>query len=84
MKNYDGYDVALARTKRRENGNLTIGIRGMTCGGCVKSVQRGRSSSTGLKVEVFAQRGGEVEYDATRPIGAAHSAIEGAGFEIVP
>ena len=64
---------------------ITIGIKGMTCGGCVASVQRALKQLDGVeKVDVsLQQQQATVNYapeqvDPTR----LRSAIEGAGFEV--
>jgi copper chaperone len=64
---------------------IRIGIRGMTCGGCVASVQRALKQIDGVeKVDVsLAENRATVEYVPGR-VNAARlrSAIEGAGFEV--
>jgi copper chaperone CopZ len=66
---------------------ITIGIKGMTCGGCVASVQRALKQLDGVdKVDVsLAQQRATVDYVPGRVDTASlRSAIEGAGFEVVP
>ena len=65
--------------------SITIGIKGMTCGGCVASVQRAVKQLDGVeKVDVsLAQQQATVEYIPGRVNPARiRSAIEGAGFEV--
>ncbi len=64
---------------------ITMSVKGMTCGGCVASVQRVLKQMDGVsKVDVsLQQQQATVEYapervDPTR----LRSAIEGAGFEV--
>ena len=52
--------------------SITIGIRGMTCQGCVASVKRVLEGIDGVE-------GVDVTLNPAR----LHSAIEGAGFEVV-
>lgn len=66
--------------------SITIGIEGMTCGGCVASVQRALKQLDGVeKVDVsLAQHEAVIEYVPGRVNPATlRSAIEGAGFEVV-
>jgi copper chaperone len=65
---------------------VTIGIDGMTCGGCVASVQRALKRVDGVaSVDVsLERRQATVEYAPERADPARlHSAIESAGFEVV-
>jgi copper chaperone len=64
---------------------VTIGIKGMTCGGCVASVQRVLKTLKGVsKVDVSLQKHQATidyvpeEVDPPR----LRAAIEGAGFEV--
>jgi copper chaperone len=64
---------------------ITIGVNGMTCGGCVASVQRALKRVDGVeKVDVsLERRQATVEYAPDRVDAARlRSAIEGAGFEV--
>jgi copper chaperone CopZ len=64
---------------------IKIGIKGMTCGGCVASVKRVLKQLDGVQnVDVsLEQHQATVEYTAGRVDPARlRSAIEGAGFEV--
>jgi copper chaperone len=64
---------------------IKIGIKGMTCGGCVASVKRVLKQLDGVQnVDVsLEQQQATVEYTAGRVDAARlRSAIEGAGFEV--
>jgi copper chaperone len=64
---------------------IKIGIKGMTCGGCVASVKRVLTQLDGVqKVDVsLEQQQATVEYTPGRVDPARlRSAIEGAGFEV--
>ena len=64
---------------------IKIGIKGMTCGGCVASVKRVLKQLDGVqKVDVsLEQQQATVEYTAGRvDLARLRSAIEGAGFEV--
>jgi len=66
---------------------VTLGISGMTCGGCVRSVSNVLKALDGVaKAEVsLEQRSAVVDYDPAK-LGVAqlkHS-IEEAGFEVAP
>ena len=64
----------------------TLKIRGMTCGGCVASVQRVLQELDGVgRADVsLASNEAKVEYDAGRVKPAdLEAAIEDAGYEIV-
>lgn len=57
-------------------------VKGMTCGGCVKSVERavGRVAGvSGVKVELD---GGKVEVEGAVERAAVVAAIEKAGYEV--
>lgn len=63
----------------------TIGVRGMTCGGCVQSVTRVLRAFPGVvEVEVSLERQeARVRFDASQATSAAlRAAIEQAGFEV--
>ena len=65
--------------------SITIGIRGMTCGGCVASVKRALEGIDGVeRVDVQLEPGqAKVNYVPGRVNGARlRSAIEDAGFEV--
>ena len=65
---------------------ITIGIKGMTCGGCVANVQRVLKALDGVgNVDVSLEREeANIEYTPGRVDPARlRSAIEGAGFEVV-
>jgi copper chaperone len=64
----------------------TLKIRGMTCGGCVASVQRVLKALDGVEsADVsLASNEAKVEYDAGRVQPAdLEAAIEDAGYEVV-
>ena len=63
----------------------TIGVRGMTCQGCVASVTRVLKAVPGVRdVSVALEPGtATVAYDATRTgIPALRAAIEDAGYDV--
>lgn len=64
---------------------IQIPVKGMTCGGCVRTVQRKLSATAGVSsAEVNLDRGqATVEYDPglTSP-GKLKSAIESVGYEV--
>lgn len=66
---------------------VTLGISGMTCGGCVKSVTRVLSALDGVaKADVSLEKQcAVVDYDPGKvAVEAMKQSIEGAGFEIKP
>ena len=66
--------------------HTTIGIDGMTCNGCVKSVTRALQQVTGVQnvtVSLVDQRA-EIDFDASQTdIAALREAIEDAGFDVI-
>ena len=63
----------------------TINVKGMTCSGCVASVERVLHALDGVgKVDVSLERGeATVEFDATRvKLEDLHAAIEDAGYDV--
>ena len=65
---------------------LTIGVGGMTCQGCVKSVTNVLRALPGVEnVEVSLEAGqARIVYDPARvDEGQFRSAVEGAGFDAV-
>jgi copper chaperone len=65
---------------------ITIGIKGMTCGGCVANVQRVLKAIDGVgNVDVsLEQEQATIEYVPGQVNPARlRSAVEGAGFEVV-
>lgn len=65
--------------------SITIGIKGMTCGGCVASVKRALEGVDGVqRADVTLSPGqAKVEYIPGRVNDARlRSAIEDAGFEV--
>ena len=65
--------------------STTIKVQGMTCGGCVASVERVLRALEGVgKVDVSLERAqATVEFDATRvKLGDLHAAIEDAGYDV--
>ena len=64
---------------------ITLGIKGMTCGGCVASVQRVLKALDGVeKVDVSLEREqATIEYQSGRVNQARlRAAIEDAGYEV--
>lgn len=62
---------------------MKLKVSGMTCGGCVKSVERAvAAAAPGAKVSVDL-RSGEVTIDGAAAKQTVVSAIEGAGFDVV-
>jgi copper chaperone len=62
---------------------LKLKVAGMTCGGCVKSVERAvTAAAPGAKVTVDL-KSGEVAIDGTAAREAVVSAIEDAGYDVV-
>ena len=62
---------------------LKLKVAGMTCGGCVKSVERAvAAAAPGAKVTVDL-KSGEVAIDGTAPKQAIVTAIEDAGYDVV-
>lgn len=66
--------------------HTTIGIDGMTCNGCVKSVTRALQQVTGVQnvtVSLVDKRA-EIDFDASQTdIAALREAIEDAGFDVI-
>jgi copper chaperone len=66
--------------------NTTLGVRGMTCGGCVASVKRVLEALPGVhSADVsLANATATIRHDAAETdVGRLKTAIEGAGFEVV-
>jgi copper chaperone len=64
---------------------VTLGISGMTCGGCVRSVTKVLSAMDGVaKADVsLEKKSAVVEYDpAKQDVGQLTRAIEEAGYEV--
>ncbi len=62
---------------------LKLKVAGMTCGGCVKSIERAVTAAVpGATVSVDLQSG-EVAIDGTAPKQAIVAAIEDAGYDVV-
>jgi copper chaperone len=62
---------------------LKLKVAGMTCGGCVKSVERAvAAAAPGAKVSVDL-KSGEVAIDGPAAKQAVVSAIEDAGYDVV-
>jgi copper chaperone len=62
---------------------LKLKVAGMTCGGCVKSVERAVvAAAPGAKVTADLQSG-EVAIDGAANKQAVVSAIEDAGYDVV-
>lgn len=66
--------------------HTTIGIDGMTCNGCVKSVTRALQQVAGVQnvtVSLADQRA-EVDFDDNQTdVAALREAIEDAGFDVI-
>jgi copper chaperone len=64
---------------------VTLGVQGMTCGGCVASVKRVLRAVPGVEaVEVTLQPGAaKVTFDPARTtVPALKTAVEGAGYDV--
>ena len=62
---------------------LKLKVAGMTCGGCVKSVERAvAAAAPGAKVSVDL-KSGEVAIDGAAAKDAIVTAIEDAGYDVV-
>jgi len=64
---------------------ITLVVKGMSCGGCVKSVKGVLEGMKGVKsVNVDLASGKTIiEYDAPMDINVFEKAIEEAGFEVI-
>ena len=65
--------------------SVTLGISGMTCGGCVRSVNKVLTGMDGVvKADVsLEQQRAEVEFDPARvDVALLKQAIEDAGYEV--
>ena len=65
--------------------SVTLGISGMTCGGCVRSVNKVLSAMDGVvKADVsLEQQRAQVDFDPVRiDVARLKQAIEDAGYEI--
>ena len=65
---------------------VTVKIKGMTCGGCVASVERVLRALDGVKKADVSLEQGEarIEYAPDRvDVARLHSAIEDAGYDVV-
>jgi copper chaperone len=65
---------------------LSFKVDGMTCGGCVKSIQNALNEQNGINTAIadLDNASVEVEYDSTLIAAAAiKAAIETAGFDVV-
>ncbi len=64
--------------------NTTLDVKGMTCGGCVRSVERVLKAIPGVSaVEVSLEEGKvRIDYDGV-PVAQLSQAIEDAGFEVL-
>ncbi len=60
---------------------LKLDIRGMTCGSCVRSVERALSSITDLTIKHLDKTGALVEVDDSVAGDALIDVIRGAGFD---
>ena len=66
--------------------NITLNVKGMTCGGCVASVTRVLKAVPGVSEVAVTLRPGaaSVTFDpAQTQAPALRAAIEGAGFDVV-
>lgn len=64
----------------------TLHVKGMTCGGCVNSVERALKASGGVQAVKVNLSNGEVtvSYDERMmDVGKLKAAIEEAGYEVV-
>ena len=65
--------------------SVTLGISGMTCGGCVRSVNKVLTGMEGVvKADVsLEQQHAQVEFDPARvDVSRLKQAIEDAGYEV--
>jgi copper chaperone len=65
--------------------SVTLGISGMTCGGCVRSVNKVLTGMEGVvKADVsLEQQRAQVEFDPARvDVSRLKQAIEDAGYEV--
>ncbi len=64
--------------------SMTLNVKGMTCGGCVRSVERVLKAIPGVSaVEVSLEDGKvRIDFDGGPASGQFAGAIEGAGFEV--
>jgi copper chaperone len=65
---------------------LSFKVDGMTCGGCVKSIQNALNEQNGINTAIadLDNASVEVEYDSALIAAAAiKAAIETAGFDVV-
>jgi copper chaperone len=62
----------------------TLNVKGMTCGGCVSSVERVLKAIPGVSAVAVSLADGKVrvEYDGAPAAAQFSKAIEDAGFEI--
>lgn len=64
---------------------ITLVVKGMSCGGCVKSVKSVLEVISGVKsVDVDLKSGKTIiEYDAPIDVSVFEKAIDEAGFEVI-
>ena len=65
---------------------ISLKVDGMTCGGCVKSIQNALSEQTGVNTANadLDSKTVEVEFDSSQIAAAAiKDAIEAAGFDVI-
>jgi copper chaperone len=64
--------------------NMTLNVKGMTCGGCVRSVERVLKAIPGVATVDVSLADGKVhvEYDGAPAASQFTKAIEDAGFEV--
>ena len=63
--------------------STTYSIDGMTCGGCVASLERAFASELPqLKVQVSLDEGGRLTVDGDHDQGTVQQVVEDAGFDV--
>lgn len=65
--------------------NMTLDVKGMTCGGCVRSVERVLKAIPGVSVVAVSLADGKVriDYDGAPTVAQFKQAIADAGFEVI-
>lgn len=63
---------------------MDLVVKGMTCGGCVKSVERAVGRVAGVSAVTVELDGGKVEVQGEATRDAVVTAIVKAGYEVAP
>ncbi|WP_181705943.1 heavy-metal-associated domain-containing protein [Chthonobacter rhizosphaerae] len=61
---------------------IELTVTGMTCGGCVKSVEKAVKRTDETAAVTVDLASGSVTIDSSKPAEAFKSAIEAAGYEV--